>query len=272
MRISVVTVAWNAAATIGDTLRSVAAQDYGEVEHIIIDGGSTDATAAVAATAARPGATFISQPDNGLYDAMNRGIERATGDLVGFLNADDFFCRTDALTLVATAADAAPRAAAVAAGVAMVDPIDTRRLRRAYPAHVAPWRLRLGHMPPHPGFYVRRAALTQVGGFDLAAGTAADFDWMVRFFLIHRLRAVRLTPTLVTMRAGGVSNAGLASYARANSHAAASLRRHRYALSARLLWAKYLMKAAQLVAPACDWPAPAAVRWQATESQRRVAA
>ena len=247
---------------MGDTLRSVAAQDYADVEHLVIDGGSTDNTPAVFATAAGPAARLFSAPDDGLYDAMNHGIARASGELIGFLNADDFFCRTDALALIARAATSS-RADAVAGSVAMVDPADTTRLRRAYSARFAPWMLRFGHMPPHPGFYARRAAVERVGGFDLTGGTAADFDWMVRFFLVHRLTAARLAPTIVTMRAGGVSNARLASFARANAAALAALRRHGSRSASPLLWAKYLAKSGQFVARPRDWPAPRAVRWPA---------
>lgn len=260
MKISVVTVAFNAAATIGDTLRSVAAQG-GDVEHIVIDGGSTDGTAALVAAHARPGTIFISEPDGGLYDAMNKGAALATGDLIGFLNADDFYCRTDVCTMIATMIGTAD---AISGGVAIVAAADPSKLRRAYPARpFAPWMLRFGHMPPHPGFYTRRAAFERVGNFNLTAGTAADFDWMLRFFLVCRLTCMRLDFTLVTMRAGGVSNAGMASFARANAHALAALRRHRQTSAAPLLWAKYFAKSAQLVATARDWPAPAAVRWTA---------
>ena len=111
MKISVITVAWNAGATIGDACASVAAQDYPDLEHIIIDGGSTDDSAAAVAANARPGHVFVSDRDKGLYDAMNKGLARATGDIIGFLNADDFFCRTDAMAIIARAAAAAPAAA-----------------------------------------------------------------------------------------------------------------------------------------------------------------
>ncbi len=260
MKVSVITVAWNAATTIGDTLRSVAAQDHADLEHLVIDGGSTDATAEIFAATASPRAQFFSARDDGLYDAMNRGVARATGELIGFLNADDFYCRTDAVSLVAAAA-AATEAPAISGGVALVDPVDTTRLKRAYPAHAATWPLRFGHMPPHPGFYTRADAFARVGPFDLATGTSADFDWMVRFHAVHGLRAAVIPQTLVTMRAGGVSNAGLGSFARANAHALASLRRHGVASASPLLWSKYLAKSAQYLMPARDWPAPAAVRW-----------
>jgi glycosyltransferase involved in cell wall biosynthesis len=260
VKISVVTVAYNAAATIGDTLRSVAAQ-AGEVEHIVIDGGSTDGTAAVVAAHARPGTIFVSEPDGGLYDAMNKGAALATGDLIGFLNADDFFCRTDAARLVADAATA-HGTAAISGGVAIVAARNPALLRRAYPATpFSRWMLRFAHMPPHPGFYVRRVAFDRVGPFDPSIRSGADFDWMLRFFLRERLTALPLKATLVTMRDGGVSNAGLGSRRRINAEALASLRRAGVASAAPLVWSKYMAKAAQLVAKAPGWPAPTGVRW-----------
>jgi glycosyltransferase involved in cell wall biosynthesis len=255
VKISVITVAWNAAATIGDTCASVAAQTGVEVEHIIVDGGSGDATAAVVAANARPGHRFISEADDGLYDAMNKGLALATGDLIGFLNADDFFCRTDALALVAAAA--APGVDAVSGGVAIVAADDPARLRRAYPSTpFAPWMLRFAHMPPHPGFYARRSAFDRVGGFDKTIRIGADFEWMLRFFAVNGLAARAIPETLVTLRDGGLSNQGLASRTAINREALASLRRHGLLSSAPLVWAKYPVKALQFLAGAHAWPAP----------------
>ncbi len=259
MRVSVITVAWNAAATIADTCISVAAQDLGDVEHIIIDGGSRDDTAAIVAANARPGHIFISEPDKGLYDAMNKGVARATGDLIGFLNADDFFCRSDALSLVAAAA--ARGGDAVSGGVAIVHASDPGRLSRAYPA--APfwsWMLRFAHMPPHPGFYARRDAMARVGGFDPAIRIGADFDWMTRFFAVHHLRARAIPETLVTLRDGGLSNQGFSSRRQINAEARATLRRHGLLALTPLIWAKYAVKMLQFVLPPKHWPAPSAVR------------
>ncbi len=266
MKISVVTVAYNAAATIGDTLRSVAAQSFSkggvDVEHIVIDGGSTDGTAAIVAAHARPGTIFVSEPDKGLYDAMNKGRARATGDLVGYLNADDFFCRIDAAQLIAAAATANPGAAAISGSVAIVAARDPSKLRRAYPAApFAPWMLRFGHMPPHPGFYTRTAAFDRIGGFDPTIRTGADFEWMLRFFIRERLAAETIPETLVTLRDGGITNDGFGSRRRINAEALASLRRAGIASSAPLIWSKYLAKAAQLVVRPRGWPAPLPVRW-----------
>jgi glycosyltransferase involved in cell wall biosynthesis len=259
VKISVITVAFNAATTIGDTCASVAAQTGVEVEHIIIDGGSADTTAAVVEANARPGHVFVSEPDNGLYDAMNKGLARASGDLIGFLNADDFFCRSDALALVAAAADGAE---AVSGGVAIVAADDPGRLRRAYPASpFAPWMLRLAHMPPHPGFYASASVFERIGGFDPAIRIGADFDWMVRFFAVHGLKARPIPETLVTLRDGGISNQGLASRTAISREALATLSRHGLYSATPLVWAKYPVKALQFVVPAHDWPAPATVRF-----------
>ncbi len=264
MKISVITVAYNAAVTIGDTCASVAAQTGAEVEHIIVDGGSTDATAAVVAATAKPGHRFVSERDDGLYDAMNKGVALASGDLIGFLNADDFFCRTDATALIARTAAASPLDAAVSGAVAIVRAGDPSKLTRAYPpTPFAPWMLRFAHMPPHPGFYVRRQAMTKVGPFDPAIRIGADFDWMIRFFARHRLTAAPLPQTLVTLRDGGLSNQGFASRREINAQALASLRRHGLAALPPLVWAKYLAKAAQFVIPPVEWPAPEGVRFTA---------
>ena len=263
MKISVITVAYNAAVTIADTLRSVAAQDYPHVEHLIIDGASTDDTAALVAAHGRRGTIFHSAPDEGLYDAMNKGIAAATGDIIGFLNADDYFCRSDAVALIAAAAATNPDAAAVSGAVAIVDATQPDRIRRAYAPTFAPWMLRFAHMPPHPGFYARRSVFDRLGGFDPALAIGADFEWMLRFYHDAGLRAAPITPTLVTLRDGGVSNSGLASRRTINSEALASLRRHGIASAPPVIWSKYLIKALQYVIPPVEWPAPAAVRWPA---------
>lgn len=262
MKVSIITVAYNAAATITDTLQSVAAQTYGDIEHLVIDGASTDNTADLVAAHGRPGTIFHSAPDKGLYDAMNKGLAAASGDIIGFLNADDYYCRSDAVSLIAAATTANRGAPAVSGGVAIVDGTNPDRLRRAYPSTpFARWMLRFGHMPPHPGFYVRRAVFDRIGGFDPALAIGADFEWMLRFYHDAGLHAAAMAPTLVTLRDGGVSNSGLASRRTINSEALASLRRHGIASTAPVIWSKYLIKALQYVVPPKQWPAPAAVRW-----------
>lgn len=258
-RVSIVTVARNAAATIGDTMRSVAAQSHEDLEHLVIDGGSNDDTVAIALNLATSRTRLISEPDEGLYDAMNKGVALATGNLIGFLNADDFFCRTDAIALIsATAANVD----AVSASVAIVAAQDPARLRRSYPSGpFARWMLRFGHMPPHPGFYASRAAFVTVGKFDPTIRIGADFEWMVRFFKGDILRARQIPETIVTVRDGGLSNSGFASRRAINAEAVVSLRRNGIVTAAPVVWSKYAVKSIQFGIKAYEWPAPDAVRW-----------
>ena len=204
MKISIVTVCLNAAATISDTLESVVAQDWPDLEHIVIDGGSTDGTLDIVALHRHPRLRLVSGRDKGMYDAMNRGLAEATGDVVGFLNADDFFSRADALRQLAerfreTGADS------VLAGVQFVDQHGRRGRGRYYATRrFRPWWLRIGVMPPHPGFYVR-TAIAREAGFDLGFRIAADFDFVARLILVQKIRWTALAVPLVCFREGGLT-------------------------------------------------------------------
>ena len=262
MKISIVTVAYNAAATIADAIRSVAAQDHDDYEHIVVDGASTDDTRAIAASLPGERVVIVSEPDNGIYDAMNKGIRLAQGDLIGFLNADDFFARTDSLSLLAAAARGST-AAAVCGAVALVSPHNTRRIRRYYRSvgfHA--WMLRFGHMPPHPGFYIRRDALDRVGEFDPRTWTGADFEWMIRFFHVHKLSMTPIRETVVAFRLGGDSTSGLRSLFNINREALASCRRWGLFSSPAAMSAKYLVKIGQYVDRPSDFPLAPPLGWQ----------
>ncbi len=253
MKVSIVTVAYNAVSTIGDTIRSVAAQLDCEYEHIIVDGASTDGTMEVIDRLRHDRLRVVSEPDRGLYDAMNKGIAMATGELIGFLNADDFFCRTDAVACLTTAAAGVE---AVAASIAIVDPVVVNRVIRGYGStSFRPWMLRFGHMPPHPGFYVRRALLDRVGGFDRELRIGADFEWMLRVFGQPKLRWCAITTTVVGLRAGGVSTRGLASMRIINREAAQSARRHGLRSHQLLMWSRYAVKSLQMLRRPIDYPA-----------------
>lgn len=262
MKISIITVSYNAGSTIGDTLASVKAQTWDEYEHIIIDGASTDGTARLLAEHAGARTIIVSEPDGGIFDAMNKGARLASGDLIGFLNADDFYTRVNSLALLADAALRNPRAAAVGGAVALVHPVHTQRIRRYYrSAGFRPWMLQYGHMPPHPGFYVRRDAMRQVGEFDLAIRTGGDFEWMVRFFHVHKLALAALSETLVGFRLGGNSSSGFQSLRNINREALASCRRWGLPSSTHAVWAKYLVKSAQFLDRPSDFPLAPPMGW-----------
>ena len=214
MQISVVTVSFNAAATIGATLASVAAQSRSR-EHLVIDGGSGDGTADMVRRIA-PEAVCISEPDRGLYDAMNKGVAVATGDYVGFLNADDVYARPDALQLVHDQLSE-HRVDVLCGGIVMVRENDPERIVRTYRATgFQPWQFRFGHMPPHPGVFIRRRLLLETP-FRTDLQIAADYAQLVTLLRRPDVRWATLDATLVAMRIGGVSTGGLSANARINT-------------------------------------------------------
>ena len=222
MRISVVTVCYNAAHTLADAVDSVLGQTSDpsapfELEYIVVDGGSTDGTLDLLARHRNRIATLISEPDNGLYDAMNKGIKAATGDVVAILNADDVYASTDVLARVA----ATFRDSGVRSGLRRPQLRDGRRSLQSHTPlerrHLTPQgAFRRGWMPPHPALFVRRACYDRWGLFTLSLRSAADYELMLRFIHRHGMTLAYLPETLVLMRAGGVSNASLKHRIRAH--------------------------------------------------------
>ena len=210
MKITVITVCFNSAAHIGDALTSIDSQRDVSLEHIIVDGASLDDTLAVVARHAAPWRTVVSEADRGIYDAMNKGIARASGDVVGFLNADDLLADSRALHDVAAEFEADPSLDAVYADLQYVAADDTQRTVRDWRSgHFSKKALRRGWMPPHPTFYARRAFLARVGGFNTRYRIAADYDLMLRCLLQPDVSARWLPRVVVRMRVGGVSNASV---------------------------------------------------------------
>jgi glycosyltransferase involved in cell wall biosynthesis len=246
MRVSVVTVCRNAAATIGDALASFFRQSHPDKQLVVVDGASTDGTLAIVRSFAGDGLTLISEPDRGLYDAMNKGLAAFDGDAIGFLNADDRFHDADSLAAVAGALEQADIC------YADLDFVDAgRRAQVVRRWRSTPWRkggFRRGWMPAHPTFYCRRGVVDQVGVFDLRYRLAADYDFMLRALELADFSAVHIPRVLVDMGAGGLSSASLRARLRHNLEALQSRRRWLGAgLVDYALFAKPLGKAAQLI-------------------------
>ncbi len=234
--ITLITVCWNAAETIGDTLKSIDAQTYRDFEHLVIDGASRDGTQAIVEAMAAANRRLMSEPDKGIYDAMNKGIRLARGEIIGLLNADDVFADNRVLERVANAF-ADPGLDCCFGDLVYVD--------RARPDHVTrywrssdfePGSFRRGWFPPHPTLYLRRSVYDQVGDFDLGYRHAADVEFMMRVFEGARCRSLRIPEVLVRMKSGGASNNGLRTVIRQNREILQALSKHGLAASPVSYW------------------------------------
>lgn len=202
-------MAYNSSATIETTLDSVQAQAYPGLEYIVVDGGSTDATLHVVRNYPGLVTQLISEPDRGIYDAMNKGVQRATGEVVGILNSDDFYRHSRVLQEVAEAFAADPELEVLMGDVDFVSDEDLQEPVRTYRATgFRPWMFRLGFMPPHPAIFIRKSAYERVGLYKLGYRIAADFDFLVRLLLIDRAKYRIAGTQWVRMRTGGASTAG----------------------------------------------------------------
>jgi glycosyltransferase involved in cell wall biosynthesis len=215
MKFSIVTTTYNSEPTLRATLDSILTQTYGEVESVVVDGGSTDGTLAIIEEyEAKFGERMrsVSEPDKGMYDAMNKGIAMATGDVVGILNSDDRYTSATVLERVAKAM-ADGEVDAVYGDIHFVKTDDTTRQVRYYSSkHFRRWTMRLGFMPAHPSFYCRREVYERYGTFDISYPIAADFENLLRLLFVHRIRTRYLPMDFVTMCHGGASTAGIHSH------------------------------------------------------------
>jgi len=223
MKISIVTVCYNSENYIRDSIESVLQQDYQNVEYIIIDGGSTDKTTEIIQEYTEELAYFISEPDKGIYDAMNKGIAVSTGDYVGILNSDDFFTHGSVLSEVAGFAKSDKDM--ILGSVQFVKPECKDVVTRIYKStFFSPWMLRFGLMPPHPGAYVKRDLYIQNGFYKVGFKIAADFEYMVRSLFRKKASYVKSGTPWVCMREGGISTSGFSSYALSTKEMLVSLK------------------------------------------------
>lgn len=216
MKISIITIAFNSAETIEYTIQSVLKQTYSDVEYVVIDGASTDGTMAVVNRYRNNFATVISEKDNGIYEAMNKGVQHSTGDIIGILNSDDFYADENVLSEVAekfrtTHCDA------LYADLVYVDRNDENRIIRTWRAgRYTRGKFRRGWMPPHPTFFVRKKCYDDFGLYNLQLRSAADYELMLRFIHRHNISVDYLPRVITKMRTGGQSNVSLQNRLRAN--------------------------------------------------------
>ena len=217
MTISIITATFNSAATVRDTIESVLRQTYKDIEYIIKDGGSKDDTLAICREY-EPHfdgrMKIISCPDTGIYDAMNQGIEAATGDVVGILNSDDFYTSEDVLAIINTALEH-DDCDAVYGDIHYVKSDHLERCVRYYSSrNFTRERMMQGYIPAHPSFYCRREVYQKYGLFDTSFRVAADFEQLLRLIYIEKIRIKYIEKDFVTMRMGGASTSGIKSHVR----------------------------------------------------------
>lgn len=209
MKVSIITATYNSSKTVIDTLQSLNQQTYDDIEYIIVDGGSTDNTLSVIKAHCSRVSTIISEPDNGIYDALNKGIKASTGDIIGFLHSDDLFAYPYAVSdLVSTLTR--EQTDAVYADLEYVSKEDTAKVIRKWTSGAFHQKKILaGWMPPHPTFFMKRALYQQLGMFDLNLKIAADYDSILRYLWSNDVSASYLPKVVTKMRVGGASNRSL---------------------------------------------------------------
>lgn len=245
MKLSIITVTYNSERTLRDTMESILSQTFQDFEYIIVDGSSKDATLDIIREYEplfRGKMRYVSEPDKGIYDAMNKGFAMATGDVIGILNSDDFFTSDDVLQAVVDGF-AGEYVDAVYADIHYVNTDDLTKCVRYYSSSVfRPWMMRFGMIPAHPSFYCRKAVYDQYGSFDTTYRIAADFEILLRLIFIHRIRTRYVKKDFVTMRLGGASTTGYGSWSLIMKEHLQIMKRHGVVTNRFLLSLRYIYK------------------------------
>ena len=245
MKISIITVVYNAEQYIKDCIESILNQSYHDIEYIVIDGGSTDGTLTVIEKYHQYIAHFVSEKDEGLYDAINKGIKLTTGEVVGILNADDILVSNEVIAKVANAFINQPETQAIYGDLNYVRPTSAKIVREWRSHQADKMDIEKGWMPAHPTFYVRKQVYKSYGGYALDMGTAADYDLVLRYFHTYGIKAIYLPFLMVNMRTGGLSNRGIASLWKAMNYDYKALRRNKIPNALLVLIKKKFSKLSQ---------------------------
>jgi glycosyltransferase involved in cell wall biosynthesis len=209
MKVSIITVVFNGERYLEECIKSVLGQDYKNIEYLIIDGGSNDQTLSIIKKFSQELDYFISEPDKGMYDALNKGIRAATGDVVGILNADDILATEDVISSIVVAFEQ-NNADGVYGNLNYIDTSPFKKILRKWVSKQFVNRdISFGWMPAHPTLYLKKDLFNRFGNYSLDFGTAADYELMVRFLYVNRISAHFLNKLLVNMRIGGMSNSSL---------------------------------------------------------------
>jgi glycosyltransferase involved in cell wall biosynthesis len=216
LKVSIITITYNSEPTLKDTIESVINQTYKNIEYILIDGGSTDETLSIIKSYGNKISTLISEKDNGLYDALNKGISLATGDVIGILHSDDFYTNNHVIQHIVSSFSNSP-VDAVYADLYYVDKINTNQIHRKWKAGIYKEGMFFnGWMPPHPTFFVKRSIYETCGNFNLNLTSSSDYELMLRFIHKHKIKLAYLPEFIIKMRVGGKSNVTFKNRIKAN--------------------------------------------------------
>ena len=207
MKVSIITITYNSAATVEDTLKSVVDQDYPNIEYLIIDGKSKDNTLQIVDKYKDKITKVVSEKDKGLYDALNKGIALASGDIVGMLHSDDLYATNQVISDIVKTFESNPEAEGVYADLVFVDRNDINKITRTWESgDYEEGDFLNGWMPPHPTFFVRKECYERFGGFNTTLRLSADYELMLRMIHKNKIKLAYLPKVVVKMRMGGASN------------------------------------------------------------------
>lgn len=247
IKVSIITICRNAEKTIADTLESVRNQSYPNIEHVIVDGLSSDSTNNIIRQYLNDQTVYVSEQDHGLYDALNKGFKMASGHIIGILHSDDVLAGKDSIAELVSLFEKHPDADAISASVNIYKNNQFSKPYRRYKAtRFRIWQFRLGMQPPHPGFYIRKETFEKIGYFNAAFRISGDFDWLLRALYIDNIKVVYTDLLLVKMRDGGISSSGYESKKRMNRENLKSLKSHGIYSNKVMIYSKYLLKVFQL--------------------------
>ena len=247
MKVSIITCTYNSAKTVADTIKSVNAQTYPDIEHIIIDGLSKDNTLEIVKQYAGERQVIKCEKDNGIYDAFNKGIRMATGDIIGVLNSDDFFTSNNIIEQVVNAFNK-ENIDAVYGDIHFVNPDNLNKCVRYYSSKsFRPWMMRMGFMFAHPSFYVKREYYENIGLYKTDYKIAADFELLLRFVVKNKIKCKYLPLDFVTMRTGGASTEGIKSKNIINKECLRACKENNYYSNIFLMWLRIVYKAFELL-------------------------
>ena len=226
MKISIITVCFNSEKTIRKTLESIKSQKSKKIEHLIIDGKSTDNTLSIVDQYPYE-KKIVSESDKGIYDAMNKGIKLAQGDIIGFLNSDDFYSSNEVVSKLEDIFTEDSGLEACYADIVYTDQVDTSKVVRYWKSSkFISGSFSKGWCPPHPTFFVRKSVFERFGNFDLSYGVASDVDLMIRFLEVNKIKARYIPELWVKMRMGGASNKSLKEIWKQNQNVLRALKKY----------------------------------------------